>query len=424
MMFRRISFPFILIILMISACAPAQKTYPTIVPSPTSTPMSIAESVVATPTETPYPTEAPKPLMIDVTKPLGTWVDSTFVPDQQVMSAYTPEQQSWIIQLITDPDHTPGNIKDWYDAAWGKGAANLTGDPSFAESIGYDISQALREINGINGAVPNPEAVKAVEEANARLAKYVEYLSAHGIRESAVPLSFALRQVNLGDPGNFPLKNNTSNPGYTVEGYDKPGYTFNLTLTGVGGNASGLTQQFLDNSLKYRITVGHNEERDTIFGEPFFITYPSALAITGDIVAFLPISGTPPDVAEEAAVRMWNAEGQIKYAIIRIQFQKETIQDGDKSCMIIPRSTSQLCTPGRVLPEAFISTWDDIRRENKIQATREKMIQLMNLADFIHPLRTSLQGDIHLIRFDSVFMDGALTIDDIKIPTVPPEFFQ
>lgn len=397
-----------LIILTLSGCGNAARTATTepfteTVAVTTSNPIT----ETSTATTTPVPTETPiPPLSLDVTKPYGEWD----------LSAFSSVQQTQIIQAMTDPDHTPVEVKNLVDQWLVEGIRNLTGDSSYAIDANPAVNSAF-------------------------VGRYAEYLFTNDIHEVA-PLPFAWRKDSLGSLDNFPVWNDKGRPGYLIEGsewlghdpnYGKPNalwssVEWDSTRTGVGENISVFTPEAQAMHQLNRINLGHNQERDTIFGESFVIVYPFWAIARGDLMLLTQIAGVNPEVAQEAVIRMYGYDALPRYALIRIQYQEETIEEGDNSCMIIPNFTSQVCTPGtKLLPSTLFTLEHAPQRKNGVTSSRAKMLELMNMPGFTYPLRITLAGYPYDDGGDfqtNTFMDGALVGWDIKIPTVSPDFYK
>lgn len=394
--------------LLITACAGAT-------PAPTSVEtVAVATSIpfteTPTATTTPVPTETPTPPpSLGVTKPYGEWD----------LSVFSAEDQAKIIQAMNDPDHTPKEVKNFVDGLIIEGIRQLTGDPSYAIDADPRINSAY-------------------------IGRYTEYLQANKIREVG-PLPFAWREDSTSTLDNFPVWNDKGRPGYLIEGFDwlvhDPNFNINdftqniwdsvewVSLrTGVGENISNFTPEIQAERHNARIEVRHNQDRDTVFGEPSIIVYPHTAKARGDLMVLTQIPGVSPEVAQEAIIRMYGLDGHPRYGIFRIQYQAETIQSGDSSCMVIPHQESRLCQPGTtLLPSNIFKLQFAPQRVDGVEASRLKMLELMNMPGFTYPLRITLQGYPYDDGGDfqsDTFMDGALVAWDIKIPTVSPDFYK
>jgi len=348
---------------------------------PTQQPEAQPTLVVPTVTSTEAPTAVPK-LTLDATKRPGEWN----------LAGFTAEQQSWINLAMTDPDHAPIEAKNFYDQVRIQGIREQTGD----QNITFE--------------------------------KYVEWLFTNGIHETG-PLPFMWRKANLENVENLVPYNWNGQRGYLIEGYEGVGHDPNFgkpnqlfasverdsLLSGIGGNISPLPDRAkFQIGIDARIKFGQNQTRDTIFGEPSLIIFPRHALVTGDIMGLTDIAGVDRNIAQEAIIRMFDERnGQARYTIIRVQYQDQIVQQGDKSCVTLNLDTSTVCPSGTPVPHSIISTWDDVRREHKMDASRSNMLQLFTF--FKHPPFITMQTNTS----DDLYMDGAVVTWDIKIPTVP-----
>ena len=197
--------PAILAALIISSCQ-ANNSPPA--PIDTSTSPLTETKAAPTTTSTPLPTETPVPkLSLDPSKPFGVWVGSEFTLDSEVASAFTAEQQAWLIEVMQNPWGASKEARDFYNKLWAQGAANLTGDPSF-----------LAPLPEVTATAAEPELLSQQEqarqdEASRRMRIFDDYLwnkgnsttpKSHSVN---APLPFDLLNASQGDPRNFPLSN-------------------------------------------------------------------------------------------------------------------------------------------------------------------------------------------------------------------------
>lgn len=398
--------------LLITSCAGAT-------PAPSITQPAPAETVAAPIPATEIPTVVPTSVPATATEVPKLSLDATKSYDQWDLSAFSTEQQGWINSCMTDPDHCSIEIKNFVDGLLVEGIRQQTGDASY-----YIDADPL-----VNSA---------------QIGKYAEYLFTNKIREVG-PLPFAWRKDSLGTLDNFPVYNDKGRPGYLIEGFEWLGHDPNYgtpnalwnsvewdsTRTGVGENIAPWTPESEASFQAQRIKMGHNQERDTIFGEPFIIVYPWGAIARGDLMVLTQIAGVSPDVAQEAVIRMYGYDALPRYGIVRNQYAEETIQEGDNSCMTmkLPKFyKSKVCSPGtKLLPSTLFILEHAPQRKNGVTSSRAKMLELMNMPGFTFPLRITLAGYPYDDKGDfntSTFMDGALVAWDIKIPTVSPDFYK
>lgn len=395
--------------LLITSCAGATPAPSITQPAPTDT---VAASIPATEIPTVVPTsvpatatEVPK-LSLDATKSYHQWDLSTF----------STEQQGWINSCMTDPDHCSKEIKGFVDGFLVEGIRQRTGDLSYHVDTDPLINSAF-------------------------VGKYAEFLFTNKIREVG-PLPFAWRKDSLGTLDNFPTYNDKGRPGYLIEGFEWLGHDPNYgtpnalwnsiewdsTRTGVGENISNFTPESEAAYQLQRVNIFHNQDRDTIYGDPFLIVYPDTAITRGDLMLLTQIAGVSPDVAQEAVVRMYGYDGLPRYGIFRIQYAEETIAEGDNSCMTITYQESKVCAFGtKLLPSTLFTLEHAPQRINGVPSSRVKMLELMNMPEFKYPLRITLAGYPYKDLGDfnwNTFIDGAVVRWDIKIPTVSPDFYK